>query len=168
MDIETFCENLDSGNLQILLLKMSHMYFAASYEKLAEKGLHPGQVPMLQLLARQGGLSQREIAQELHVKPPSVAVSIRRMENAGLLVRTQDGKDQRVTRISLSEKGREALKDIQKIFEENQKILFRGFTESEKCLMRRFLIQMIKNMDINHSEQQQNERADRASLLAKV
>ena len=32
MDIETFCENLDSGNLQILLLKMSHMYFAASYE----------------------------------------------------------------------------------------------------------------------------------------
>ena len=123
---------------------------------------------MLQLLARQEGLSQREIAQELHVKPPSVAVSIRRMENAGLLVRTQDGKDQRVTRISLSQKGREALKDIQKVFEENQKILFRGFTESEKCLMRRFLIQMIKNMDINYSEQKQNEKADRASLLAKV
>lgn len=142
-----FCENFDSGSLQMLLLKASHMFFALNYEQLTAKGLHPGQIPMLRLLAEEGGLSQREIAAHLHVKPPSVAVSIRRMERAGLLVRMADEKDQRITRISLSPAGLEAVEHIQKGFEENEKLLFQGFTETEECLLRRFLIQIIKNME---------------------
>lgn len=147
MDRGGFDEDFSNSNLEMLLLKASHMHFASNYEQLTAKGLHPGQMPMLRLLSKKGGMSQREIAQELHVKPPSVAVSIRRMENAGLLIRTPDEKDQRVTRISLSPKGWEVLGEIQEIFERNQKILFRGFTDSEECLMRRFLLQIIKNLE---------------------
>ncbi len=140
-----FC-GICGDNLQALLLKASHMYFAMNYEQLTAKGMHPGQMPMLNLLARRGGMSQREIARELHVKPPSVAVSIRRLENAGLVVRAADGKDQRISRISLSPKGEKMLEDIQGIFEQNDKLLFRGFNETEECLLRRFLIQIIENM----------------------
>lgn len=147
MDRGSFDGDFGNSNLQMLLLKASHMYFASNYEQLTAKGLHPGQVPMLRLLSKKGGMSQREIAQALHVKPPSVAVSIRRMENVGLLVRMADEKDQRVTRISLSPKGWEAIEDVQEIFKKNQEILFRGFTESEECLMRRFLLQIIKNLE---------------------
>lgn len=147
MDRGDFCADFDNNDLHMLLLKASHMYFANNYEQLAAKGLHPGQMPMLRLLSRKGGLSQREIAQALHVKPPSVAVSIRRMESAGLLIRTADEKDQRITRISLSPKGWEAIEDIQEIFKRNQELLFRGFTDSEECLMRRFLLQIIENME---------------------
>lgn len=147
MKRESFCGEFDDSSLHMLLLKASHTYFANNYEQLAAKGLHPGQIPMLRLLSKKGGLSQREIAQSLRVKPPSVAVSIRRMESAGLLVRTADEKDQRVTRISLSEKGWEAIGEIHEIFRKNQEILFRGFTDSEECLMRRFLLQIIENME---------------------
>lgn len=147
MDKGGFGEDFNNNSLHLLLLKASHMYFANNYEQLAAKGLHPGQIPMLRLLSKKGGLSQREIAQTLHVKPPSVAVSIRRMESAGLLVRTADEKDQRVTRISLSPKGRETVGEIEEIFQKNQELLFRGFTDSEECLMRRFLLQIIENME---------------------
>lgn len=147
MDNKGFCGDFDASSLHVLLMKASHMYFASNYEQLTAMGLHPGQMPMLRLLSKQGELSQREIAQMLHVKPPSVAVSIKRMERAGLLVRTPDEKDQRITRISLSEKGREMVKGIQDIFKKNQEVLFRGFTESEICLLRRFLMQIIKNME---------------------
>ncbi len=140
-------EEEDASSLHMLFLQASHIYFSNSYEQLAAKGLHPGQYPMLRLLSQKGGLSQREIAGELHVKPPSVAVSIRRMENAGLVVRAGDAKDQRVTRISLSPKGYEALADIEEILERNQQQMFRGFTDSEECLMRRFLLQIIENME---------------------
>lgn len=147
MERKGFCEDFDDSDPHMLLLKASHMYFANNYEQLAAKGLHPGQIPMLRLLSKKGGLSQREIAQAFHVKPPSVAVSIRRMESAGLLVRTADEKDQRVTRISLSTKGWETEKEIREIFKRNQELLFRGFTDSEECLLRRFLLQMIENME---------------------
>ena len=147
MDRDRFCEDCDNDSLHVLLMRVSHMYFASSYEQLTAKGLHPGQLPMLRLLSKRGGLSQREIAQTLHVKPPSVAVSIRRMENAGLLVRTPYEKDQRITRISLSPKGWDKVEAIQDIFKSNHYLLFRGFTESEVCLMRRFLQQIIDNME---------------------
>ena len=102
---------------------------------------------MIKLLGREGGLSQREISDKLHVKPPSVAVSIKRMESAGLLEKSPDKKDQRVTRIYLSTRGRELNQEIDEIVKHNEKVLFKGFTESEQCLMRRFLLQIIKNLE---------------------
>ncbi len=147
MNTELFSEDLNAGNLQMLLVKISHLYFAGSYEKLTKLGLHPGQVPMLRLLSKKGNLSQREIAEALHVKPPSVAVSIKRMESAGLLERKPDVKDQRITRISLSPKGKETADAIYQLFLENADELFQGFTESEQHLLRRFLLQIIKNLE---------------------
>jgi DNA-binding MarR family transcriptional regulator len=147
MEHENCGKFLEEGSVQELLMKASHIYFSKNYEKISAKGLHPGQVPMLRLLANQGGLSQREIAARLHVKPPSVAVSIKRMESAGLVVRSADTKDQRVTRISLTQKGEEILEDIKKDFGRSQDILVQGFSEAEECLLRRFLLQIIKNME---------------------
>lgn len=142
-----FNVDLDSASLQMLLNRVSHLYFAKNYEQISEKGMHPGQVPMLRLLAKEGGLSQREIAQKLHVKPPTVAVSIKRMENAGFLEKSPDLKDQRITRISLSPMGRGMIEDIKSIIEKNEEVVFKGFTESEQCLLRRFLIQIIRNLE---------------------
>ena len=138
---------IDSDSTQTLLLKMSHLYFRNSFEQLSNLGVHPGQLPMIKLLGREGGLSQREISDKLRVKPPSVAVSIKRMESAGLLGKSPDKKDQRVTRIYLSPKGREMNQEIEAIVKRNEKVLFQGFTESEQCLMRRFLLQIIKNLE---------------------
>lgn len=139
------CGKEDS--LQSLYMKMTHLYFGRAYEALREMDVHPRQVPMLHLLGRKEGLSQREISSEMRIKPPTVAVSIKRMEKAGLIIRKADDKDQRMSRIYLSPKGRELNGNVQKMVEESEAAVFRGFSESEICLMKRFFKQMIENLE---------------------
>ena len=45
-----------------------------------ELGIYPGQIPVLGLLAYKDGLSQREIAEHLRIKPPTVNVTVQRLE----------------------------------------------------------------------------------------
>lgn len=123
------------------------MYFGRAYEALREMDVHPRQVPMLHLLGKKEGLSQREISQEMKIKPPTVAVSIKRMEKSGLIIRRTDEKDQRMSRIYLSPKGRELTENVQKMVEDSENAIFRGFSESEICLMKRFFKQMIENLE---------------------
>ena len=143
--VEMICKNDDS--LQSLFLKTTHMYFGRAYDALREMDVHPRQVPMLHLLGKKEGLSQREISQEMKIKPPTVAVSIKRMEKSGLIIRRTDEKDQRMSRIYLSQKGRELTENVQKMVEDSENAIFRGFSESEICLMKRFFKQMIENLE---------------------
>ena len=142
---EMMCGNEDS--LQSLFMKTTHMYFGRAYAALREMDVHPRQVPMLHLLARQEGLSQRQISEEMKITPPTVAVSIKRMEKSGLIIRKADEKDQRMSRIYLSPKGRELSKNVQKMVKDSEKAIFHGFSESEICLMKRFFKQMIENLE---------------------
>ena len=92
-------------------------------------------------------LSQREIAEKLRIKPPTVNVTVQRLEKAGFLCRKADEKDQRISRIYLTEKGRQAKEDGMKKVEENEKILLDGFNDTELCLLRRFLEQITENIE---------------------
>ena len=67
-------------------------------------------------------MSQREIAEHLRIKPPTVNVTVQRLEKAGFLFRKADEKDQRVSRIYLTEKGKQAKERGMKRVEENEKI----------------------------------------------
>lgn len=92
-------------------------------------------------------MSQKEISQKLNISPPTVAVSIKRLERAGFLERKTDEKDQRKSRIYLTEEGRDMIRKSKAYIEENEKVLFKGFSESELCLLRRFFDQMIFNLE---------------------
>lgn len=137
----------DSNSIQELFMRASHSYFQKSFRQLNNIGLRPGQPPMLWHLAREDGLSQRELARRLRVKPPTVNVSLQRMEKAEYIYREQDTKDQRVSRIFLTEKGRNLVDQIDQIMRENEIQITRNFTEAELCLLTRFLRQLIENIE---------------------
>ena len=109
---------------------------------------------MLFILQKKEGMSQREICDEMKIKPPSVAVSIKRMEKAGLIERKPDEKDQRVVRIYVTEKGKSLSKQIEKVVKESEAKVVEGFSEVEICLMKRFLKQMIANMEQEESKKE--------------
>ena len=70
------------------------------------EGVHPGQFFCLRVVSEHDGISQRELAEELHVAPPSVSRMLQNMERAGLVGRRDDERDQRVTRVYITERGR--------------------------------------------------------------
>lgn len=132
--------------LQGLLMELVHNYFLKAYNQMEKYALHPGQAAVIKEVGKNEGMSQRELADALHIKPPTVAVSIKRMEKGGFLERKADEKDQRVTRIYLTDYGREIYDELTKLFKENEKALFQGFEEGEIYLFKRFCKQIIQNI----------------------
>ncbi len=139
-------ERRDDPQIQKLFMTVSHAYFVSLFHQLNEIGIHPGQVPLLMLLQRDRELSQKEIAYRLCLSAPTVTMSIRRLEKSDMVGKCQDKKDQRVSRIYLTEKGRECTEQIKKIFDANEKKLVRGFSEAELCLFQRFCRQLRENI----------------------
>ena len=82
-------------------------------------------------------------AEKLHIKPPTVNVTVQRLEKAGFLYREADEKDQRISRIYMTEKGKQAKESGMKKVQDNEKILLDGFSEEDLCLLRRFRAQLV-------------------------
>jgi DNA-binding MarR family transcriptional regulator len=71
-----------------------------------DEGVHPGQFFCLRVVSAHDGISQRELAGELHVAAPTISRMLQGMERAGLVERRDDQHDQRVTRVYLTDRGR--------------------------------------------------------------
>ena len=130
-----------------MFMRIDRRFMGKCFGQMQELGIYPGQIPVLGLLAYKDGLSQREIAEHLRIKPPTVNVTVQRLEKAGFLFRKADEKDQRISRIYLTEKGKQTKERGMKRIEENEKILLDGFSDTELCLLRRFLEQITANID---------------------
>ena len=139
-------ETENEKSIQSLMMEISRMYMEKCFVKLKKLGIHPRQIPILAHLYREDGCSQKELARRLGVRPPTVTVSIQRLEKSGLLIRRQDEKDQRVSRIYLSDEGRQIIKEGMRMAKEGEKQILAGFSESELCLMRRFCTQIKENI----------------------
>ncbi len=142
-------DNRETVSTQKLFADLTHLIFQKHYKAMAEIGVYPGQMPFFKLLSEESGLSQREIAEKLHVSPPSVTVSIKRMEKNGIVERKPDEKDQRITRIYLTEKGKKINMQVREALHKIEEELFAGFEDGEIYLLRRFFQHMIKNMEGN-------------------
>lgn len=132
--------------LHMLLPQLMHMYFACCYNKLDAIGVHPGQVPMLLYLRKCDGCSQRDLAEHLHVKAPTVTVMLNRMERAGLVERRQDVQDQRKSLIFITEKGNATASRIGLILDGIETELFEGISREEILFMKRLLRHVQENL----------------------
>ena len=92
-------------SMQALFLEINRRYMGKCFSKMKELEIHPSQIPILAILGKNEEYSQKEIAQILGVKPPTVTVSIQRLEKMGMVCRKQDEHDKRITRIRLTDKG---------------------------------------------------------------
>jgi DNA-binding MarR family transcriptional regulator len=86
--------------------RMMHLNRLAMARMIAQHGAHHGEVVALALLSQQGGLSQRELAETLHLSPPRVSTILRALEKSGAVMRHSDEEDRRRARVFLTEEGR--------------------------------------------------------------
>jgi DNA-binding MarR family transcriptional regulator len=109
-------------------------------------GLHRGQPPVLLALWEEEGRTHSEIADYLHVTPATMTKMLQRMERAGFVERKPDPEDGRVSRVYLTQAGREVRSDLQRVLEAFDEETFAGFTMEEKVLLRRLLLQIRENL----------------------
>lgn len=109
-------------------------------------GLHMAQTPILRLLLHREGCTQNDLAEWLHVSPASIALSTKRLQRTGMLDKTPDGSDMRRNVLTVTEKGRRALKETEKNFGEIDAQMFRGVDEGERERLLATLDRILANM----------------------
>lgn len=131
---------------QVIRLEFLHMH-----KLLKNTGIYPGQPPLIFALHKKDGQSQKELADNLSIKPATMTVMIKRMEKANMVERKPDSKDQRITRVFLTDEGQEAYKNLIEVHKIIEKISFSNFSDQEKEDFRRYLVRIKNNLQENNN-----------------
>ncbi len=110
--------------------------------KMERIGLHHAQAMILFRLWHQDGISQRSLAQALHITPPTATNTLQRMERDGWITRTRDESDQRVIRVYLTEKSQMLRKEAQSSFREFDQEMTSMLSETETATLRQSLLKV--------------------------
>lgn len=131
---------------QLHLLNVCERYIID--RRLEEGGIYFGQPPILRFLRENPNATQKDIADSLQISPASVAVSVKRMEKAGIISRETDKDDARRNNLSLTEKGIELEEFAMRTFRAVDDAKLSSLSEEEISLM----LSVIKKMTVNLSE----------------
>ena len=115
-------------------------------ELLANIDLYVGQEMFLLQLWERDGLGLSEMAELVHVQPATASRMLDRMEAGGLVERRQDAKDGRVSRIYLTQEGRNLHQPVLDMWAELENISMANLTTDERILLRRLLLQVYQNL----------------------
>jgi DNA-binding MarR family transcriptional regulator len=118
-----------------LLVQICRAHRNKAQELLSQVDLYPGQEFLLLNLWPQDGLTHSEVAEHLCVQPATVTRMLDRLVKTGLVQRLTDAEDQRVSRVYLTEKGRQLVQPIEQIWDELEQISFANLTLEERLLM---------------------------------
>ena len=125
---------MESGFM--LIQQVAHLAKYQTLKEMESCGLKPNQAGILVVLRSEGGLSQKELAKRMGVTPPSMTAALKKMEKQGYVLREQDEKDQRITRIRISDQGIECLNGLQHMMRNLEKRLYEGISAEERQEMK--------------------------------
>lgn len=134
-------------SLDEILFKIIKLSHTKMQKQIEDKEMYPGQPKILQSLYQCDGISQREIAQNIHITPATGTIMLRKLEEQGLIIRKMDALDQRVIRIYLTEQGRELAKNMTEIKRKLMGNMFKNFTKEEEQNLKELLLKIERNLE---------------------
>ena len=116
--------------------------------RMSRFGMTPAQTHVLRYLRQNGGqMPQRELLENLKVKPSTVNGILDRMEEKGLVKRSVSGTDARQRVVVLTPAGIEREAEVKQSFLEAEALIARGLTEEETDTLRSLLERVIHNLE---------------------
>lgn len=139
------------GSIEQLLAAFNRMRHNCIRSEFERRGLamasHPPILFALYHEVKNRTASQKELAKIIGISAPTAAISIKRMERAGLIRKSSDISDQRKNMITLTEKGEKLVNECENIFVELDSQTFKGFSEKEKEDLKGYYLRMISNLE---------------------
>jgi DNA-binding MarR family transcriptional regulator len=125
-----------------LLMHIGHLLEEHCRSGLAEFGLHHGQARVLMALEREGELIQARLAGGLGIAPPTLSIMLKKLLEQGLVKRAADAADVRAYRISLTPKGRQAVKRVQEVWGQAYETIIESLDGDNKEFVRSRLLKI--------------------------
>jgi DNA-binding MarR family transcriptional regulator len=141
-------EQADALNEVIRAVGTRHR--ALSIAALAPFGIHPGHKLVLFELDSAGPRTQAQLAAATGFEPPSITLSVRQLEDAGLVVRRPSPTDRRATLVELSDKGRTLLPELKAAWCSVAEQTIAGFTALPLGQLTDVLADLAASLDASH------------------
>ena len=157
MSLEEFkkidATKLPIGKLISIIAKNQSLYLN---HKLEEFKINSSQLHFLFEISYQKEINQDKIASRCSIDKGSVARSIKKLEDNGLVVRKVDDNNRRQNKVSLTPEGEKTLTESKKKLEEWEDYLFANKTIEKEDLQMLLKEIAIKSIELNEKEEEQN------------
>lgn len=110
-------------------------------------GIHRAQHRLLLTLSKKSFASQVELARYLEVSPATIAVSLKALKKAELIMKTAKEEDNRINFVELTEKGRKMVEESCGFFDALDEQMYQGFEQEELRQLCQYLDRMYENME---------------------
>lgn len=134
-------------SLHYLLMKSHSMMQRCIFAEAQKIGLTSGQPKILDYLYRYEGSDQKTIAAYCEIEPATLASILLRMEQKELIERRKQSGNRRSLFVYLTEKGKEAAKQMHGIFGKYDKTAELSMTENDVEDLKRLLTSVCNNLD---------------------
>ena len=114
-------------------------------------GVYPAQHRLLMELNHNPCSSQVELAEKFEVSAAAIAVSLKKLEEGGYIVRQTNTEDNRINQVSITDKGKSVIRQSLHIFQEADRGFLNGLDDNQLQQLRSYLEQMYENVsDMNN------------------
>lgn len=139
------------------LMRYHRLQARVFYNTVLRSELFRSQNMYIKVIAENEGVSQTELADCLSLRRASVTNALQRLERDGFIRRTQDEKDARVSRVWLTQRGREVVQQIDKDTVEYINACFKLDGEAERFICNLDKINDLMKEHIGQFERRQDE-----------
>ncbi|MEV4279083.1 MarR family winged helix-turn-helix transcriptional regulator [Actinoplanes xinjiangensis] len=119
------------GRVSYAIFQLARAHRGHAAAMLREMDLHPGQELLLMHLLDRDGQTQSELLDSVGLDHSTVSKSLRRMQDAGLLVREPARHDRRVLVVHLTDKGRAMREPLTTMWRTLEEISVRNLSEQQ-------------------------------------
>jgi DNA-binding MarR family transcriptional regulator len=103
---------MDYSSEQKILILFHQCVNLFSRRRESVGGFPAGQARILHVLEESNGLSQKELAEKLHIRQPSLTELLRKLASSGCVTLRQNKNDKRITNVFRTSKGKKAVDGI--------------------------------------------------------
>jgi DNA-binding MarR family transcriptional regulator len=120
-----------AGPMSYAIFQLARAHRACAAAMLREMDLHPGQELLLMHLLDRDGQTQSELLDSVGLDHSTVSKSLRRMQDAGLLIREPAAHDRRVMVVHLTDKGRAMREPLAALWQALEETSARNLSEQQ-------------------------------------
>lgn len=137
-----------------LFLRAARSHYQLFEKRVRAFGVHRSQHKILMYLSRHEGeqVSQKDIAESFEISAAAVAVSVKKLEDEGLIERKTQSNDNRSNVILLTDRGNAIVEETRSLINGIDDAMFDGFNGKEIVEFSAYLSRLcdnIKNYDEN-------------------
>ncbi|MBE6571036.1 MAG: MarR family transcriptional regulator [Ruminococcaceae bacterium] len=132
MEQKKSAEKLSNHELVRLFIHTDKLHRNLIEQRMSDLNLHRSQhIMLLCISAFETPPTQKDIAKKLDISAATVAVTIKKLEQAGFVTKATSDSDNRCNRVSITDEGRNILEQAKMIFENVDENMLSGLTNEE-------------------------------------